>query len=108
MTSQLSEKDRYLRAQRILKRRRIFIIHLAGYIVAVALIALNFYVLEEGPYKGTITALNLSIVGVWTVFIIIHGIDVYRKRSPHKKTWEDKKTEELLKKTEEHETQLWE
>ena len=108
MTSQFSEKDRYLRAQRILKRRRIFMIHFAGYIVGIALIALNFYVLEEGPYKGTITALNLSIVGVWTVFIIIHGIDVYRKRSLNKLSWEEKKTEELLKKTEDHETQLWE
>ncbi|WP_299522089.1 2TM domain-containing protein [Winogradskyella sp.] len=103
----ISKQEKYLKTQRILRRTRLFYIHLAGYILVVGLISLNFYILEEGPYKSTITALNLSILGTWTVFIIIHGIDVYRRRSLFKKTWEDKKIDEFIDKESKIEIKLW-
>ena len=108
MKPELSKHQRYLKAQKILRRRRLFYIHLVGYLIVVALILLNFYVLEEGPYKNPITALNLSILGAWTVIIIIHGIDIYRTRSLSKTTWEDKKIEALLDKESEAESTIWE
>jgi len=108
MKSDISKHNNYLKAQKILRRTRLFYVHLAGYIIGVMLIMLNFYVLEEGPYKNTITALNLSILGAWTVFIIIHGIDVYRRRSLFKKTWEDKKIEAILNQEKAIEEKVWE
>ena len=109
MTTNHSNKDKYFKAQKILRRTRLFYLHLVGYIIVVLLILLNFYVLEDGPYKNTITALNLSILWAWTVVIIIHGIDVYRRRrSFFKRSWEDKKAEEYLKTQDKTEDKLWE
>ncbi|WP_111683587.1 2TM domain-containing protein [Winogradskyella tangerina] len=109
MKSNYTEQEKYLKAQQILRRTRLFYLHLVGYIIVVLLILLNFYVLEDGPYKNTITALNLSILWAWTVVIIIHGVDVYRRRrSFFKRSWEDKKTEEYLKTQNKAEDNLWE
>ena len=108
MKPSYSEEEKYLKVQRFLRRTRIFYLHLVGYFIVVALILLNLYILEDGPYKDTITALNLGILGAWTVFIIIHGVDVYRRRSLFKKTWEDRKTEAFLKKESTSQRKLWE
>ena len=107
MKSNDDEKKHLINAENKVRRLKIFYLHLALYIVVVALISLNFYVMEEGPYTGNITALNSIVLVLWTLFISIHAWSVFRRRSLFKKSWEDKKTEEFLKEKEE-ETTIWE
>ena len=108
MKKNIDKKQLFMKAQKSVKRLWIFYIHLAGYIISVALILYNFYIIEEGPYKNNIISLNLSILVAWSVFIIIHGLNVFKGRQIFKKSWEDRKTEEFLKKEKEVETTRWE
>jgi len=101
------EKQLFINAKKKVRRLRLFYIHLAGYIVFVALLLYNLYIVS-GPYKNNIISLNLSIIGVWTVIIVIHGLNIFKGKQIFKKRWEDKKTEEFLKEKEEQETTLWE
>lgn len=104
-----NNKEQYfIKAQKNVRKLWWFYIHLAGYIVVVALIMLNFYVIEEGPYKNNIRSLNLSILVAWTVIIIIHGIKIFRGNQIFKKSWEDKKLNEFLKDDAKEETTFWE
>ena len=102
------KKQRYESARKRLRNIQIFYIHLAGYLVLVAAILYNFYVIEEGPYKSTITALNLSVLVGWTVFIILHAWRVFREKKFFKKEWEERKIKEYLQDQEDLETTMWE
>lgn len=105
----MNNKEQFLiEAKKRAKKSMIFYVHLVGYIIFVSLILYNFYILEEGPYKNNIISLNLSILFAWTVFIIIHGINVFKGKQIFKKSWEDKKLEEFLSEDEEIETKMWE
>ncbi len=107
METQSDKKQRYESARKQVKRMQLFYIHLAGYLVLLVLLSYNFYILEEGPYKANITALNLSIIVGWTVFIALHAWRVFREKKFFKKEWEDRKIKEYLEENDE-ETTLWE
>lgn len=103
------DKEKQLsRAKDKLRRLKIFYIHLAFYCVVVALISLNFYVLEEGPYSANITALNITVLVLWTAFIGIHAWSTFKGRSLFNKRWEDKKIEKILKEEDKDKTTIWE
>lgn len=103
-----NKKEQYLiEAKKSAKRNMIFYVHLVGYFIVVALLLYNLYIVE-GPYKNNIMSLNLSILFAWTVFIIIHGLTVFKGRKIFKKSWEEKKIEEFLNEDDEVETKLWE
>lgn len=102
------EEKRLIKAQNNLRKLKIFYIHLAFYIIVVALISLNFYVMEEGPYTSNITALNIVVLVLWTLFISIHAWSVFRGNLFFKKSWEDKKIEKILKDKDKEETTIWE
>lgn len=101
------EKERFLKAKDKVRKIKIFYLHLVLYVIVVALISYNFYILE-GPYKDNITAVNMSTLVFWTVFIVIHGMGVFKGRFLFKKSWEDKKIEEILNKKNKEETTFWE
>lgn len=103
-----SGKEKYLiEAKKSAKRNMLFYVHLVGYFIVVALLLYNLYIVE-GPYENNIISLNLSILFAWTVFIIIHGVNVFRGKRIFKKSWEEKKIEEFLNEDDEVETKLWE
>ncbi|MDN3493393.1 2TM domain-containing protein [Winogradskyella bathintestinalis] len=105
MTS--GENQRLERAKKRVKRLKLFYIHLAGYIVFVALLLYNLYIVA-GPYKNNIISLNLSIIVVWTVLIFVHGLHIFKGKRIFKKSWEDRKVERFLKEKKEEETTFWE
>lgn len=108
MTINKDKEQQYLKAKDQVHRIRIFYLHLVLYIIVVALISYNFYILEEGPYTNNIIALNVSVLVLWTAFIGIHGWRVFKGRFLFKKSWEDKKIETLLKEEKSVETTFWE
>lgn len=100
------KQQQLIKAKDKLRRIKIFYIHLAGYIVVVALLSYNLYIVA-GPYKNNIISLNLSVIIAWTVFIIIQGLDAFKDKQLFGKRWKDKKIEQFLKDKEE-ETTFWE
>lgn len=108
MKNNIDKEQLFLKAQKRVRRLWVFYIHLVGYLLSVALILFNFYIIEEGPYKNNIISLNLSILLAWSVFIIIHGMNVFKGRQIFKKSWEDRKTREFLKEKEKDERIFWE
>ncbi|WP_299224642.1 2TM domain-containing protein [uncultured Psychroserpens sp.] len=100
------EQKQYLKAKAQVHRIRIFYLHLILYSIVVALISYNFYILQEGLYTSNITALNVSVLVLWTAFIVIHGWKVFKGRLLFKKSWEDKKIKTFLE--EDQETTFWE
>lgn len=103
-----NDKKRLAKAKNQVQKIKIFYLHLALYIIVVALISYNFYILEEGPYTSNITALNVSTLVLWTAFISIHGWRVFKGKFFFKKDWEDKKIKKILKENEQVETTFWE
>ena len=106
MTKELKEKQQLRNAKNKVRKLKVFYIHLAGYIVVVALLLYNLYIVA-GPYKNNIISLNLSVIFAWTIFIIIHGLNVFKQKRIFKTSWEEKKTKEFLNNKEE-ETTFWE
>ena len=103
-----NHKDKLLEeAQRHVRRLKLFYLHLALYVIAMALIAYNFVIIEDVPQKDNIISLNLSVVVVWTILISIHGFIVFKERKMFSKTWEDQKMKQFSE-ADETETQLWE
>lgn len=97
MTSNINKQDSYKRAKDRVRKIMMFYIHLAGYVIVVALLLWNFYVIEEGNiYKDNIMALNLITLVVWTIFILIHAIVVFRPKLIFKKSWEQKKMRKFI------------
>lgn len=107
MTTPKDEKALFYKAQDKVKRIRIFYLHLVLYLIVVALIAYNFYIIS-GPYTKIITGVNIITIVLWTIVIIIHGWVVFKGRLFFKKSWEDKKIEQYLKDKKEEETTRWE
>ena len=107
MKKDIDEKQLYLNAERKVRRIQIFYLHLFLFIIGVSLIIYNFYIME-GPYTQAITGLNISTLVFWTVVICIHAWSVFKGRLMFKKSWEDKKIEEILQKDKEVETTHWE
>lgn len=108
MTLNKDDKERFAKAKDKVRKIKIFYLHLALYIIVVALISYNFYILEEGPYTDNITALNVSTLVFWTAFIGIHAWSVFKGRFLFKKSWEDKKIKKILKEKGKEETTFWE
>ncbi|NRD19685.1 2TM domain-containing protein [Winogradskyella eckloniae] len=105
MTSQ--EKEIYRKAKEKVRRVKIFYLHLALYLVVVALLLYNLYIVS-GPYKNNIISLNLSVLVAWTVFISLHGINVFKRKQIFNKNWEDEKIKGFLKEEKEEESTFWE
>lgn len=102
-----ADKKQYLiEAKKRARRTMIFYVHLIGYLVVVALLLYNLYIVE-GVYKNNIISLNLSILVAWTVFIIMHGISIFKSKSIFNKSWEQRKIEKFARE-EETEKKLWE
>ncbi|MBC2845712.1 2TM domain-containing protein [Winogradskyella flava] len=108
MTSKEDKRRQLIEAKKQVRRIKIFYMHLALYIIAIGLILYNFYILEEGPYKNNIISLNLSVIVAWTVFISIHGLNVFMGRRIFKRSWENKKVEEFFNKDKSTKTTTWE
>ena len=100
-------KKRYFEAKKRLRRIRLFYLHLVGYLLMVALVLYNFYIMEDNEYTSVITGVNVSFLVLWSVVILIHGWVVFKGPLLFKKTWEEKKIKEILKE-EEVETTFWE
>jgi hypothetical protein len=77
-------------------------------VIVVALISLNFYALEDGPYTANITALNIIVLALWTAFIWIHAWSIFKGRFMFNKRWEEKKIEKILKEEDNNKTTIWE
>jgi len=101
------EDQRFAKAKDKVQKIKMFYLHLVFYFIVVALILYNLYIIE-GPYTSTITGVNVSTLVLWSVFISIHAWTVFKGRFVFKKSWEDRKTEEYLKKEEIVETTFWE
>lgn len=108
MKPNLEDQQRLIRAKNKVRQVQIFYLHLVLYFIVVGLLLWNFYILEEGPYKTNIITLNLSVLVGWTVFIILHGVIVFKGKQLFNKRWEDKKTEEFLKNKEGDKSTFWE
>ena len=102
-----NEDKRYEDAKNKVKRIKMFYLHMAFYIIVIALLLYNLYIVQ-GPYTSVITGLNISIMVLWTLFICVHAWSVFKGRLLFKKSWEDRKTEEYLKDKEDVETTFWE
>lgn len=103
-----NQKQRLEQAKKRVRIVKLFYIHFAGYLVFAALLIYNLYIVEE-HYRKVITVLNLSILFIWTIFIIIHGLRAFRGRLLFKKDWEQKKMEDFLKdEDKEEEITFWE
>ncbi|MFC0605438.1 2TM domain-containing protein [Winogradskyella pulchriflava] len=101
------EKDIYIEAKRKVRRIKVFYLHLVLYLIVVALICYNFYIME-GPYTKIITGLNITVLVFWTIAIILNAVRVFKGRLFFKKSWEDRKIEEIVNKDKEVETTFWE
>lgn len=105
-----TDKHKYNLAKDKVRNIQLFYIHFVGYLIVVALIIWNLLIIEKGQFKG-IEALNLSVLFGWTVFIIIHGLRVFKSRVLFKKEWETQKMQDFLDKEEKdskQETTIWE
>lgn len=105
MKSNKDEKQLFENAKKKVKRVKFFYLHLAFYIIGIALMLYNFYIME-GPYTSIITGLNISTIVLWSIFISIHAWNVFKGKLLFKKSWEDRKIEEYLGDKEEQ--QRWE
>lgn len=104
------DKDqKLLKARDKVQKIKMFYLHLMLYIIVVILLVYNLYIVQ-GPFANNITALNVSILVLWTLFIIVHALSVFRGSVLFNKKWEEKKTEAILKEkeNEKEEAKLWE
>lgn len=97
MSLEKNTKEDYLKAKKKVYHIKIFYIHLVGYLILVALLLYNLYIME-GPHKDFFFWFDIIILVSWTAFIIIHGWHVYKGRIVFKKKWEDRKMREYLDK----------
>ena len=102
-----NEEQKLLNAKKRLRRLKLFYIHFVGYLIVVALLVYNLYIVE-GVYKNDIISLNLSVLVLWTMAIIIHAWKVFKEKTVFRKSWEDKKIASYLEKDETEKTKMWE
>ena len=103
----------YIKAKNKVRDLMVFYIHLIGYIIVLILLLWNLSILEEGnKYKEFFTLFNSIIMLAWTIFIVMHGWNVFKGKLFFKKSWEDRKMNEYIEKEEvkedEKETTIWE
>lgn len=92
----LKERNKsYLRAKEKVRNIKIFYMHLVGYIIFVALLSYNLYIVEDG-YKDFFIWFNSIFMVSWTIFIAIHAWNVFKGRIFFKKSWEDRKLKEYM------------
>jgi hypothetical protein len=108
METKYDQKDSLKQAKKKVRQLKIFYIHLAGYLVVVALILYNFYILGDNPYRKAIVWVNTTTLVAWTIFIALHAYSVFKGRLLFKKGWEEQKIKEYLKEDEEVKTTTWE
>ena len=107
MNEEIEKEQHLTEAKKRVKSVFLFYVHLTGYIVLVTLLLYNLYIVK-GPYKNNIISLNLSVIVALSVFIIIHGLNVFKGKQIFKKSWEDRKTESFLQLKEEEKETFWE
>ena len=108
MAMNKDDKELFFKAQKKVRRLQIFYLHLVLYLIVVALISYNFYIMDAGAYTSMITGVNVSTLVLWGVFICLHAWSVFKGRLFFKKSWEDKKIEEYLKGKDKEESTFWE
>lgn len=97
MKSEQDKKELYIKAQNKVKNIKIFYYHLVGYFIVVALLSYNLYIIDENnPYADFFKWFNTIIMIAWTIFIIIHGWQVFKGRIWFKKSWEEKKLNQYM------------
>lgn len=106
MKKNSDRKQQLIEAKNKAKRKWLFYLHLVGYFIVVALLLYNLYIVD-GPYKNNIISLDLSVLVAWTVFISIHGLNVFKGKQIFKARWEEKKIERFLKE-DDVKTTFWE
>lgn len=104
MNKQQLKNQRYIAARKKLQNLKVFYIHLAGYIVLVALLVYNLIIIEENQYKESIIWLNCTTIIVWGIFLSTHAWRTFKGRIWFKKDWENKKMNEYMDK----QNQYWE
>lgn len=95
METQKSKAQLMLEAKKKVKNLKIFYIHLVGYVVLVVLLSYNLYIMS-GPYKPFFQWFDICILVAWTLFIIMHGWNVFKGKMFFKKDWENKKIQEFM------------
>jgi hypothetical protein len=107
MKPEQDKKELYIKAKDKVRNIKVFYYHLVGYFIVVALLLYNIYILDEtNPYANFFTWFNSIVMVAWTIFIAIHGWNVFKGRLWFKKDWEDKKIQEFME--EESDKTLWE
>lgn len=92
-----NKEQQYINAKNKVKNVKVFYVHLIGYIILVMLLLYNLYIIDEhNQYANFFTWFNLVIIAAWSVFIFLHGWNVFKGRLFFKKDWEDKKVQEFL------------
>lgn len=97
--------EKYIKAKKKVRNLKVFYIHLVGYLILVALLLYNIYILE-GEHKDFFLWFDLTVLVSWTIFIVFHAWSVYRGRIFFKKSWEERKIKEFIDK--EEEVEMWE
>ncbi|MFI1745717.1 2TM domain-containing protein [Thalassobellus sediminis] len=94
----LNEKNEsYIKAKEKVKSIQIFYIHLVGYIIVVLLLSYNIYI-AAGEYRNFFVWLDIFFLVAWTIFIVLHGRNVFKGKRIFNKSWEERKIKEHIEK----------
>ena len=105
MKTDPNNSKKYVRAREKVRQLRVFYVHAVGYVIVVGLLVWNLCIVS-GPYADFFTWFNTIFIIAWTIFILLHGWNVYKGRLFFKEKWEERKTQEFMK--EQNETIMWE
>jgi uncharacterized protein (DUF983 family) len=94
METSKENNESYYKAKESVRQVQIFYMHVVGYIIIVALLSYNIYI-AEGIYRNFFVWLDNIFLVLWTIFIIVHGCRVFKKRI-FKKSWEERKMQEFI------------
>jgi hypothetical protein len=89
----------YIVAKEKVRQLQIFYMHLVGYIIVMALLGYNLYIMQ-GEYKQFFFWLDITVMVLWTFFIIIHAWNIFKGRVFFKKSWEERKLKEYMENNE--------
>jgi len=107
MKTEQDKKELYIKAKNKVRNVKIFYYHLVGYFIVVALLSYNIYIIEEtNEYADFFTWFNSVVMVAWTIFISIHGWNVFKGKLWFKESWEDKKIREFMEA--ENDKTIWE
>ncbi|MFI1772325.1 2TM domain-containing protein [Thalassobellus citreus] len=97
MKTSNEKNESYIKAKEKVKSIQIFYIHLVGYIIIVMLLLFNIYI-AAGPYRNFFVWFDIWVIVAWTVFIILHGRNVFKGKRIFNKSWEERKIKEHIEK----------